>query len=55
MAQFIEDFSGSPRYIMDYLVDEVLQKQPAEVQTFLLYTSILDRLCGPLCEAVLQG
>ena len=52
--QFIEEFTGSHRYIMDYLVDEVLQQQPAEVQTFLLYTSILDLLCGPLCEAVLQ-
>lgn len=39
---------------MDYLVDEVLQQQSAEVQTFLLYTSILDRLCGPLCEAILR-
>ncbi len=54
-TQFIEDFTGSHRYIMDYLVDEVLQQQPAEVQTFLLYTSILDQLCGPLCEAVLKG
>jgi LuxR family maltose regulon positive regulatory protein len=55
VAQFIEDFSGSHRYIMDYLVDEVLQGQPAEVQTFLLYTSVLDRMCGPLCEAILPG
>jgi LuxR family maltose regulon positive regulatory protein len=55
VAQFIEDFSGSHHYIMDYLVDEVLQRQPVEVQTFLLYTSILDRLCGPLCEAILRG
>jgi LuxR family maltose regulon positive regulatory protein len=54
VKQFIKDFTGSHRYIMDYLVDEVLQGQPAEVQTFLLYTSILDQLCGPLCEAVLQ-
>jgi LuxR family maltose regulon positive regulatory protein len=54
VSQFIEEFSGSHRYIMDYLVDEVLQRQPAEVQTFLLYTSILDRLCGPLCEAILR-
>jgi LuxR family maltose regulon positive regulatory protein len=53
VAQFIEGFTGSHRYIMDYLVDEVLQGQPAEVQTFLLYTSILDRLCGPLCDTVL--
>ena len=52
VAQFIEDFSGSHRYVMDYLVDEVLQGQPAEVQTFLLHTSILDRLCAPLCDAV---
>ncbi len=53
VSQFIEEFSGSHHYIMDYLVDEVLQGQPAEVQTFLLYTSILDRLCGPLCDTVL--
>ncbi len=53
VAQFIAAFSGSHRYIMDYLIDEVLQQQPATVQTFLLYTSILDRLCGSLCDAVL--
>jgi LuxR family maltose regulon positive regulatory protein len=52
VAQFIEEFSGSHHYIMDYLVDEVLGGQPAEVQTFLLHTSILDRLCAPLCDAV---
>ena len=39
--------------MMDYLLEEVLQQQTAEVQAFLLGTSILDRLCGPLCEAVL--
>ncbi len=55
VSQFIEEFSGSHHYIMDYLVDEVLQQQPAEVQTFLLYTSILDQLCGPLCEAIVRG
>jgi LuxR family maltose regulon positive regulatory protein len=55
VSQFIEAFSGSHHYIMDYLVDEVLQGQPAKVQTFLLHTSILDRLCGPLCEAILRG
>jgi LuxR family maltose regulon positive regulatory protein len=54
VARFIEDFSGSQRYIMEYLVDEVLQGQPAEVQTFLLYTSILDRLCASLCGAVVE-
>jgi LuxR family maltose regulon positive regulatory protein len=55
VTQFIEAFSGSHHYIMEYLIDEVLQGQPAEVQTFLLYTSVLDRLCGPLCEAILPG
>jgi len=54
VAQFIEAFRGSHRYIMDYLMDEVLQQQSAEVQTFLLYTSILERLCAPLCEALLR-
>jgi LuxR family maltose regulon positive regulatory protein len=51
-AQFIAGLSGSQRYIMDYLVDEVLQRQPTEVQTFLLCTSILDRLCASLCDTV---
>lgn len=55
IAQFIEDFSGSHHYIMTYLLDEVLQQQSAEIQTFLLYTSILDRLCGPLCAAICRG
>ncbi|WP_119066715.1 LuxR C-terminal-related transcriptional regulator [Aggregatilinea lenta] len=50
---FIQSFTGSHRFVMDYLVEEVLHQQPAHVQTFLLYTSILDRLCGPLCDAVL--
>jgi LuxR family transcriptional regulator, maltose regulon positive regulatory protein len=40
--------------VLDYLVEEVLQRQPEPVQTFLLRTSILDRLCGPLCDAVLR-
>jgi LuxR family maltose regulon positive regulatory protein len=52
-ASFIQSFTGSHHFIMDYLVEEVLQRQPESVQTFLLYTSILDRLCGPLCDAVL--
>ena len=49
---FITDFSGSHRYVIDYLVDEVLARQPEEVQTFLLRTSILERFCAPLCEHV---
>ncbi len=52
-ASFIKSFAGSHHFVLDYLLEEVLQKQPAGVQTFLLQTSILDRLCGPLCDAVL--
>jgi LuxR family maltose regulon positive regulatory protein len=52
-ASFIQSFTGSHRFIMDYLVEEVLQRQPEPIQHFLLHTSILDRLCGPLCDAVL--
>ncbi len=52
-ASFIKSFTGSHHFVMDYLVEEVLQQQPESVQTFLLRTSILDRLCGPLCDAVL--
>jgi LuxR family maltose regulon positive regulatory protein len=50
---FVNDFTGSHRYILDYLTDEVLSRQPEEVQRFLLQTSILDRLSGPLCDAVI--
>jgi len=52
-AQFIEAFSGSHHYVIDYLGDEVLRHLPEEVHSFLLQTSILDRLCGSLCDAVL--
>lgn len=52
---FIQSFAGSHRYILDYLLEEVLNKQPAAVQDFLLRTSILSRLCGPLCDAVLEA
>ncbi|MCI0869692.1 MAG: helix-turn-helix transcriptional regulator, partial [Chloroflexi bacterium] len=48
---FIAAFSGDDRYIVDYLVEEVLQRQPERVRSFLLQTSILDRLSGPLCDA----
>jgi LuxR family maltose regulon positive regulatory protein len=53
MAAFIAAFAGSNRHVTDYLVDEVLERQPTAVQTFLLRTSILDRLCAPLCAAVM--
>ncbi|MGO4268380.1 LuxR C-terminal-related transcriptional regulator [Paenibacillus sp. TAF58] len=49
---FIRSFAGDNRYIVDYLVEEVLQRQPDHVRSFLLQTSILDRLHGPLCDAV---
>jgi LuxR family maltose regulon positive regulatory protein len=52
ITSFIESFTGSHRYVLDYLVEEVLEQQSENVQTFLLYTSILDRLSGPLCDAV---
>ncbi len=52
-ASFITSFTGSHHFVLDYLVEEVLGQQPESIQTFLLRTSILDRLCGPLCDAVL--
>jgi len=52
-ASFIKSFTGSHHFVMDYLLEEVLTQQSETVQAFLLRTSILDRLCGALCEAVL--
>jgi len=52
---FIASFSGSNRYVFDYLADEVLHQQSQAVQNFLIYTSILNRLCGSLCDAVVLG
>ncbi len=52
-ASFIKSFTGSHRFVLDYLVEEVLQQQSESIQTFLLRTSILDRMCGPLCDAIL--
>jgi LuxR family maltose regulon positive regulatory protein len=49
---FIKDFSGSHRYVLDYLVDEVVSRQPEHVQQFLLQTSILVNMTGELCDAV---
>jgi len=49
---FIRAFAGDDRHIVDYLAEEVLQRQPERVRSFLLQTSILDRLSGPLCDAV---
>ena len=52
---FIQSFTGSHRFVLDYLVEEVLGRQPEKIRSFLLRTSILDRLCGPLCDAVLDS
>jgi LuxR family maltose regulon positive regulatory protein len=49
---FISGFTGTQRYIMDYLIEEVLQRQSPEVRDFLLKTSVLERLNGPLCDAI---
>jgi LuxR family transcriptional regulator, maltose regulon positive regulatory protein len=52
VAGFIAGFAGDDRYVVDYLAQEVLARQPDRVQAFLLQTSILGRLSGPLCDAV---
>jgi LuxR family transcriptional regulator, maltose regulon positive regulatory protein len=52
LKSFIADFSGSHRHILDYLTGEVLQQQTEDVRTFLLQTSVLSRLSGPLCDAL---
>ncbi|MGD1864605.1 MAG: LuxR C-terminal-related transcriptional regulator [Phormidesmis sp.] len=52
ISDFVAAFSGDDRYIVDYLLEEVLQRQPERVRRFLLQTAILDRLTGSLCEAV---
>jgi len=51
---FIRAFAGDNRYIVDYLVEEVLQRQPDDMRSFLLKTAVLDRLHGPLCDAVTE-
>src|SRR5215467_2602646 len=53
-AGFIRSFTGSHHFVMDYLVEEVLGQQSERVQTFLLRTSILDRISAPLCDAVVR-
>lgn len=51
-VQTIASFSGSHRFLVEYLLEEVVNRQPQEVQTFLLSTSILERMCAPLCDAL---
>lgn len=54
-ADFIRSFTGDDRHVMDYLAGEVLTLQSESIQRFLLQTSILERMCGPLCDAVVGG
>ncbi|MGZ3618154.1 MAG: P-loop domain-containing protein [Ktedonobacteraceae bacterium] len=53
-TDFLKEVSGRRHYILDYLIEEVLWRQPSVVQTFLMRTSILERLSAPLCDAVLK-
>ena len=53
--EFITAFSAGHHYVLEYLTNEVVRRQPEEVQRFLMQTSILDRLCGPLCNAITGG
>jgi LuxR family maltose regulon positive regulatory protein len=52
ISEFVATFAGDDRFVVDYLAGEVLHQQPKPVRTFLLQTSILGRLSGPLCDAV---
>ena len=52
ISGFIEAFTGSHRFVMDYLLEEVLDQEPSEIQDFLIQTSILSRLTAPLCDTV---
>lgn len=55
VTDFVSAFTGTHRFVVDFLVEEVLARQPADIQEFLLKTSILETLCGPLCDALLHG
>jgi ATP/maltotriose-dependent transcriptional regulator MalT len=54
VSGLVADFDGTHRYVVDYLGEEVLRKQPADIQAFLLRTSVLERLTAPLCDAVAE-
>ncbi len=55
LATFVEKFGGTNRFILDYLIEEVLDQQSPAIQDFLIETAILERMCGPLCDAVRFG
>jgi LuxR family transcriptional regulator, maltose regulon positive regulatory protein len=52
-SDLMAGFGGTNRYVFDYLADEVLSRQPEHIQSFLLHTAVLDRMCGELCDALL--
>jgi LuxR family maltose regulon positive regulatory protein len=54
VQEFLRDFNGSNRFVLDYLVEEVVNSQPEEVQRFLLVTALCDQFCGPLCDHLLE-
>ena len=54
IASFIQAFTGSHRFVLDYLVEEVLRRQPEHIRSFLLQTAILNKLCTPLCNTVTE-
>lgn len=54
LAGFVRAFTGSSRFVLDYLLEEVFEQQSPEVKTFLIKTSVLERLSGPLCDAVVE-
>ncbi len=53
-GRFVQAFTGSHRFVLDYLAEEVLQRQPESIRNFLLQTSILDRFCAALCNAITE-
>jgi LuxR family maltose regulon positive regulatory protein len=55
IPNFMKEFTGSHRYVLDYLTEEVMHKQPEDIQSFLLRTGILDLLSGPVCDALTGG
>ena len=55
VSRLVTGFSGSNRYVLDYLLEEVLNQQPPEIQRFLLQTAVLERLCAPLCDTLLAA
>ena len=54
-GRFVADFAGGHRLVADYLSEEVLARQPARIRRFMAATTVLDRLCAPLCDALLSG